>query len=393
MQLNTKPIPMNEYLERIGKLRARMHEADLTAVLLGTGMNLQYLCGLPSPEKNVARPFFLLVPAHGNLLLFCHTALEEESRRAACVGEIRTYPGLSRPPISQLRDAIVDIGAATGRIGMELGYEQSLDISPLELQRLHSAVPAAEWIDVASTLWSMRMIKSESEIACLRESCQIVAGAYQHTFATARAGMTERQIYDAMFGCLQSCGSEIFLVITSGAGNYDLISKRADERVIETGDMVWMDAGCRVSGYWSDYSRAGVAGPPSDLQTQVQAEVEKITEDTIARIRPGVRCSDVARYALARLGEIPVAITSSLAERAGRVGHGIGLTMTEPPHLGVHDDTAFAPGMVVTVEPGIATKFGTFHVEENLVVRDGACDLLSSSPRTLRPLGAAAALT
>jgi Xaa-Pro dipeptidase len=387
MLLDTKAIPVNEYLQRIGKLRARMHEANLAAVLLGTGMNLQYLCGLPSPERNVARPFFLLVPSQGNLLLFCHTALEEESRRAGCVGEIRTYPGLSRPPISLLRDAIADIGAATGRIGMELGYEQSLDISSLELQRLHAAVPAAEWMDVAGILWSMRMIKSENEIACLRKSCQIVAGAYRHTFSTARAGMTERQIYDAMFARLQSGGSDVFLVITSGGGNYDLISKRADQRVIETGDMVWMDAGCRVAGYWSDYSRAGVAGPPSNLQTQVQAEVANITEDTIAHIRPGVRCSDVARYALARLGELPVAVTSSLAERAGRVGHGIGLTMTEPPHLGVHDDTVFAPGMVVTVEPGIATKFGTFHVEENLVVRDGPCEVLSSSPRTLSPLG------
>jgi Xaa-Pro aminopeptidase len=387
MLLNAKAIPVDEYFLRLAKLRARMHEADLAAVLLGTGMNLQYLCGLPSPERNVARPFFLLIPLHGNLMLFCHTALEEESRRAACVGEIRTYPGLSRVPITLLRDAIADIGAATGRIGMELGYEQSLDISPLELQRLHAAVPAAEWIDVADMLWTMRMIKSENEIACLRESCQIVAAAYRHTFATARAGMTERQIYDVMLARLQSGGTEVFLVITSGVGNYDLISKRADERVIETGDMVWMDAGCRVAGYWSDYSRAGVAGQPTDLQKQVQVEVATITKDAVAHIRPGVRCSDVARYALARLGELPVAVTSSLAERAGRVGHGIGLTMTEPPHLGVHDDTVFAPGMAITVEPGIATEFGTFHVEENVVVRDGPCELLSSAPRILSPLG------
>src|SRR6202035_1880813 len=108
MLLDSNAIPVNEYFQRLAKLRARMYEADLAAVLLGTGMKLQYLCGLPSPERNVARPFFLLIPLQGNLMLFCHTALEEESRRAACVGEIRTYPGLSRPPISLLRDAIAD---------------------------------------------------------------------------------------------------------------------------------------------------------------------------------------------------------------------------------------------------------------------------------------------
>ena len=61
--------------------------------------------------------------------------------------------------------------------------------------------------------------------------------------------------------------------------------------------------------------------------------------------------------------------------------------MTEPPHLGLHDDTVFSAGMVVTVEPGIATEYGTFHIEENVVVREGECEFLTSSPRVLAEMG------
>jgi Xaa-Pro dipeptidase len=267
-----------------------------------------------------------------------------------------------------------------------LGYEQSLDISPLELRRLHASLPNAEWIDTADLLWELRMIKSENEIACMRDACDIVAEGYESTFHGFASGMTERDVFDSMLGCLQTSGSDTFLVITSGSGNYDLVSKPPEARLIIPGDMVWMDAGCRVAGYWSDYSRAATAGPPSDLQQRTQQAISQITRDVIEQIRPGVRCSDVARYAMSRLEALPYALTSSVAARAGRIGHGIGLTMTEPPHLGVHDPTFFRAGMVVSVEPGIATAYGTFHVEENVVVREGACELLSRSPRTLSTL-------
>ena len=381
-------IAAREYAARIEALRARMQQQKIDAVLLGTGMNLQYFSGFPSPQKNVARPFFLLIPYRGALVLFAHTALMDECRRFAAVDEIRPYADLSHVPVDLLRDALADAGIRAGRIGMELGFEQSLDISPLEFNRLRDSLQHAELCDVASMLWELRMIKSEAEIDCMRNACDIVADAYSNTFRTSYAGMREREIYGTMLEQLHTSGGDTFLVITSGRGNYDLISKPPEGRIIEEGDMVWMDAGCRVGGYWSDYSRAAIAGQPSDIQKRTQAEIHAITADTVRQIRPGARCSEIARYALHRLDNLSFPLTSSIAARAARIGHGIGLTMTEPPHLGLHDDTVLQAGMVVSVEPGIATEHGTFHVEENVVVRDGECELLSTAPRTLQRLEA-----
>ena len=124
--------------------------------------------------------------------------------------------------------------------------------------------------DAAGLLWSLRTIKSESEISCVREACRIVAESYGHTFASAHAGMREREIYQTMLGGLSAPGGETFLAITSGSGNYDLVSKPAEDRIVQQGEMFWMDAGCRVGGYWSHYSRACVMGAPSALQMQAQ---------------------------------------------------------------------------------------------------------------------------
>jgi Xaa-Pro aminopeptidase len=385
----TISIENSEYAARVERLQSAMQELAIDAVLIGTGMNLQYFSGFHSPPKSVVRPYFLLISARRRPVFFTHIAFAAECRRLACVEDIRSYETLSTVPVDLIADALYEAGSLLPRVGMELGFEQSLDISPMEFSRLQKALSGIELVDASSMLWNLRMIKSEVEIECIRQACDFVDRAYAHTFRSFQPGMNERDIFRIMQDSLhKSEGDDTFLVITSGEGNYDLISKPPDDRTVLRGDMVWMDAGCRVQGYWSDYSRGATFGNPSDLQKEAQEMIHKVTLDTVAQIRPGMRCSEIAKYALSRLEHIPFPITSSLSLLAGRVGHGVGLTMTEPPHLGLHDDTILQPGMVVSIEPGVATRYGAFHVEENIAVRENGTELLSKSPRTLVRLGA-----
>ena len=123
-----------------------------------------------------------------------------------------------------------------------------------------------------------------------------------------------------------------------------------------------------MNGYWSDFSRAGVVGRPSAEQARAQQAVHQITREAVERVRPGIPASSLAQFCYQRLDEIGFPITSSIGRLASRIGHGVGLNLTEPPHIGLHDDTLLEPGMVITLEPGVATSYGTFHVEENIVV-------------------------
>ena len=377
-----------EYLERLERLRAEMRAHSLDAVLLGTGMNLAYFTGYPSPARNVARPYFALLPLAGEPVFFSHTGHAYEARRLSWIRDVREYISLSQAPVELITDALRERGLNSGTIGMELGYEQTLDISTLEFRRLEESIRPARLADAAPALWKLRMIKSEGETACFREAHRITADAYASTFGAARDGMAESAIWARMRGLLDRPDTgEVFLVITSGNGNYDLVTKPPEPRIVRRGEMVWMDAGCTVCGYWSDYSRAGVVGGANDEQRRAQEAVHRITMDAIALIRPGVKCSFIARFCLARIAELPFPVTSRIAELAGRIGHGIGLNLTEPPHLAPYDDTPLEAGMVVSVEPGVATAYGTFHVEENVLVTEDGVELLTRSPWELSPIG------
>jgi len=68
-----------------------------------------------------------------------------------------------------------------------------------------------------------------------------------------------------------------------------------------------------------------------------------------------------------------------MSDLALRVGHGVGLAVTEMPHAAEHDQTIIQPGMVITVEPGVATPYGTFPAEGNVLVTECGYELFSTA--------------
>jgi Xaa-Pro aminopeptidase len=147
--------------------------------------------------------------------------------------------------------------------------------------------------------------------------------------------------------------------------------------------MVWIDAGCTVAGYWSDFSRAGVVGGPTAEQAAAQEAIHRITWDAVRQVRPGITASALARFCNERVARLPFPITSDISGLASRCGHGVGLNLTEPPHVAESDHTVLEPGMVITIEPAVATEYGTFHVEEQVWVTPDGAEVLSHAPRTL----------
>lgn len=378
---------MTEYSQRLERLRALMREHGMQAVLLGTGSNLAYFTGYPSPPRSVPRPFFALLPLAGDPIFFTHTGHAAEAQRFSWISDIRVYQELAHVPVDLIKDALAAKDLLNASIGMELGAEQAFDYSYLEFLRLRAALPGVNTSDAAPLLWALRMVKSAWEVSCIRKACDTTAKAYDAAFGSARGGMPERDVYLSMKDYLvQHSDGTVFLAITSGSGNYDLVTKPPENRQLLPGDFVWMDAGCTVSGYWSDYSRAGTVGTPTDEQSHAQDAIHRITTDAIALVRPGMRASSVWEFCLRQLDALGFPITSSITQLAARVGHGMGLDMTEPPHLGPHDTTVLQAGMVITIEPGVATSYGTFHVEENVLITEDGAEVLSHAPRNLRQI-------
>lgn len=156
------------------------------------------------------------------------------------------------------------------------------------------------------------------------------------------------------------------------------------DRVVEAGDMVWIDMGANFRGYYSDFSRAAILGRATASQLAMQERIADVTRIGMESLRPGVTAGEVAARCdreMAKRG-----LTFSLGVR---YGHGMGLAITEPPHIGTYDHTTISAGMVLTMEPGTWNAEGRFHIEENFVVTDSGPRRLSMAPWQLYEVGSA----
>jgi Xaa-Pro aminopeptidase len=138
--------------------------------------------------------------------------------------------------------------------------------------------------------------------------------------------------------------------------------------------------GCAVAGYWCDFDRCGVVGGPTRRQLDAQRAANEITALGVSMVRPGANTQEIARMCASEMQRFPFPITSDIGHLAARIGHGVGLARVEPPNVADYENTVLEPGMVITIEPGVATEFGVFHVEQNVLVTDAGHEILSTAP-------------
>jgi Xaa-Pro aminopeptidase len=381
--------PPEEYQARWARAQTLMGETDLDALLVTEEHNYMYFSGhrVPysrPPGSSPSRPSAVLLPRDAEPVVIVQLFHQADARRTSAARDVRAYTEFANGAPMLIRDVLRERGIRRGRVGAELGYEQRLGMPFNEFLLLQKETPGVEFVDAADVFWRLRMVKSEAEAACIRAACHITSRAYASLFAQFKEGMTEREAAAILSIAMVQEGADRpgLLDVTSGAGRYDRTSDAPTHRVVRRGDMLWLDAGAIVNGYWADFSRAGVVGGPTAEQLAMQQTVNDLTRRGVDMVRPGVPVAEIARACysgLERLGR--------QTNVAGRIGHGVGLHITEPPHVATYDPTILAPGMVITVEPGIITEYGAFHIEQNVLVTRDGCEVLSIAPRELATLG------
>jgi Xaa-Pro aminopeptidase len=366
---------------RITEARRRLEAAGLDALLLVSSANAAYLSGYPSPERTLGRALYVLLPLRGQPAVLAQAWRLEEARRYCWVPEVLGYQRLSAVPFEELDRLWEANRLERATVGVESGSEQRLGLPLQDFEALCAHFGGTRFVDCGDLLWSLRLVKSPAEVARIRAACQITSEAYAATFSTASVGEPGRQIVDRMkTEMIRRGGGDPWVLSSFGPGSYDLPSEVPPQGPVRRGDMLWIDAGCTVGGYWSDFSRAAVVGPPSQEQLEAQAAVHAVTQAAVSLIRPGRPVAEIAAACREGLAGLNLEVTAPLSDLAGRVGHGLGLDVTELPHVAEFDSTVLEAGMVVTVEPAIATLYGAFHVEENVLVTEDGFEILSTAP-------------
>ena len=243
---------------------------------------------------------------------------------------------------------------------------------------LLEGVPGLSLVDLDEPFARLRRRKSPFEVERLREAARLTDEMLDAARSLARPGAIETEIAAALSSIPLSVGGDCSFEPTVMSGVDDPIPiRRSVERAVEVGDTVMVDVGATVEGYQGDATRTFVVGDPSREQLAAWDVVRRAYEAALELARPGVACRDL-HLAAARI-----------VEDAGftlghRVGHGIGLaTSYEWPSLDT-EEAALEPGMTICIEPSVcAVGVGTMKLEDDLVVTDDGCELLTRSDATL----------
>ena len=371
----------SEYRARVEKLRRALTENEVEAAVLSSAPNVLYFAGLRFDPlwSSATRSLITVIPADGPIQLVLPGFIAEEAADMWPEAEVHSYNAPPDSVVPTVASALSRIGAGR-RVAFEMGPDSRIGFTLDDWSAMSASLPACEFVDAQAIVWPIRLIKSTAEVDALRAAAHATSAAFQEVFAQQVIGRSEREVArDIFVAALQNGADNVgWIGITSGTGSYNRFVSGPRDRIVERNDLLWADVGVLASGYWTDFCRAVVAGPVSQRRHELQTAVVEATQAGIDTVRPGVPVGAVAEAVRSRAAELGVPMIGY-----GRLGHGIGLSATEPPSVAEWDPTILREGMVITVEPAVEDETGIYCAEQVVAVTSHGADVLSIAPTHL----------
>lgn len=361
--------PVAEFEARAEAAQRLMAEARLDALWLTTEAEVRYFTGFRTLFwQSPTRPWHVILPAKGRPIAII-PGIGAELMAATWVENIRTWPS----PRGEDEGVSLLIDALSGmeRIGVPMGAEASLR-QPLNDFRAVTAAISAELVDCTPLIQALRFVKSDAELAILRRICAIGSAAFAHAPDLFAVGQPLSEAFRAFKIALLEEGAEDVPYLVGGAGpdGYGDVISPPSAAPLAQGDVLMLDTGATLQGYFCDFDRNFALGRASDASKRAYAALYSATDAGLEAARPGATCADLFRAMAAHLGG---------DSNVGRLGHGLGMQLTEWPSIAAFDQRVLKPGMVMTLEPSIGVSEGTMMVqEENILITDGAPELLTT---------------
>ncbi len=374
--------------------------------------DFHYLTGFGEPDA-----VLVLIPGRsaGAEILFCRERHPEREQwdgpRVGPDGAVEDYALDDAFPIEDIDEILPGMIEGRGRVYYHFGRDTDFDLRIIAwVNRVRGEVKMGaraphEFVALSHLLHDLRLYKSPAELKLMRRSAEIAAEAHCRAMQATNAGMHEHAVEAELLHTFRRHGAVAsYEPIVGGGANACVLHYRANNALLNDGDLLLIDAGAEYHGYASDITRTF---PVNGHYTKAQREIYEIVlaaqEAAIDQVRPG-RAFNAYHDAAVRVisqglldlglleGDLDEVIESGAFRKfyMHKTGHWLGLDVHDVGDYRVGDDfRELEAGMVLTVEPGIyiAPKLEGVpseylgigvRIEDDVVVTKSAPDVLTN---------------
>jgi Xaa-Pro dipeptidase len=373
------PFTVAEYQDRIAKVRMEMRARGLDAVLVTAPENIYYISNHQTPAHDAFQ--VLLLPLEGEPTLITQRAEELIARGYSWVERVATYQH-GEPPLEVTRSTLEAAGFGRDRIGVEKG---SLFLSVQTYEALQAKLPHATFPDGSGIIERLRAVKSEQEIAYIRQAARVAEIGMRAGLEAVERGRHDVDLAAAVHGAMFRAGGEymsyppfIAVGLRSSVAHNTWGGKR-----LEDGDVVFLELSGVVRRYGAALMRCAVLGRlPPELERRNRI-VHEVLEATIEAIRPGTSAGEVDRVCRETYARNGYTVLK-------RAGYSMGINF--PPgwgegavlDLSQGNPTVLQPGMVFHIpQPYRVAGEQTVATSETVLVTQTGREVLTNFPRQL----------
>lgn len=369
--------------EIVARLVQAMRAQGLDALVTVSPENWGWLNGFVVPSQPLMRHRHAMsvVAADGRTALVAVDMEETTVRNRAPDMPLTVWKEFTDSPMLALAGVLSQLGAASGRVGIEMDYLPAGDYAALV-----RALPGARIEGCEAMLARLRQGKTAEEIALMHRLSRIADQAITDALSSVHPGDSEMDIAAALTRNIYALGAEQFkLMIVATGERSQLPNVGPTERRLAPRDVCRVEIFSVIGGYQAGVCRTAVVVEPPDHAERIWQHLVECKYLLLDMIRPGVSCREVYRAFIDKLTQMNLAPISF-------VGHGIGLHLHEEPYLGNNPiigrdvDQTIDEGMVFSVEP-LCYRTGHgygMQLKDMIRVTATGCELLSDYANTDR---------
>ncbi|MGB9135393.1 MAG: Xaa-Pro peptidase family protein [Candidatus Bathyarchaeia archaeon] len=388
----------SEHKRRIECVRRTLVKRRLDALYLTSGVSFFYLTGYSYIATE--RPAALVIPVDGKTT-FMGPLLEIDHIpvKTQLIDDIKTYydyPG-KKHPIDHFVEFLKDLGLAGKHVGTD-NMAGASGIWGYEGPPITKRMRGTKFVAARDIVEGMRLVKSEEEIALIRESAKWANLAHSLLQEYTAPGLWDFDVsstasHEASIVMKKTLGADYLpqrwgrspasAGFRGQVGEMSAIPHSiATKRPMREGDVLVTGGGADVGGYSCELERTMILGEPTPKQQRYFEGMVKAQDEAFKAFEPGAKCSSVDNAATRVF--VKAGFGKLMRHHAG---HGLGLEGHEPPWLDVGNDLAFKPGMVLSCEPGIyELGFGGFRHSDTVLITDDGAEVITYYPRDLDSL-------